>query len=507
MKGSTGLLVALSVFQPVYSADWPQAAGPNGNFIVNEEAVTSFSVSRGENVLWRVPLPNTGQGTVIVSDDRLFVTSHEVINQDAQMGSLMLGLCFDAKNGKELWRREIPGTRETDFSSLFSDNTAASPVVIDQRVVFTNVGGTAKCFDFDGEEQWSHTWTPFGRHHARQHEPMIFDGNVILMHVPRYDLPASVTTKAGSHPLGRGREYWTYLQAYSLATGKRQWQAESATSVHSTSILGQLSGGRHAILTGRGGGHKPPEEPYGISLIDASSGKRIRDSAIAGYAAAQNANWEKDVAHFFIGKEHRSIDLLTGNLLRSTSLNERVSLTSLVNGKYTIPEKTSLFKTRKPITYYTNLIVGDYHYFRSFSGFLIGRVKLSTGKVEYLQVPAQVVRKSGMPDEILPDKTLPNDMKNAAGFRATQDKRNAGTGWGHVSGASPIVVGNYIYFSTMTGMVYVIKWDAKLLDAKALVSISDLGPAGETWSLSSLSYADGKLFARTMKELVCIGVK
>ncbi|MDE0822038.1 MAG: hypothetical protein OSA95_13020, partial [Opitutales bacterium] len=355
--------------------------------------------------------------------------------------------------------------------------------------------------------QWSHTWTPFGRHHARQHEPMIFDGNVILMHVPRYDLPASVTTKAGSHPLGRGREYWTYLQAYSLATGKRQWQAESATSVHSTSILGQLSGGRHAILTGRGGGHKPPEEPYGISLIDASSGKRIRDSAIDGYAAAQNANWEKDVAHFFIGKEHRSIDLLTGNLLRSTSLNERVSLTSLVNGKHTTTEKTSLFKTRKPITYYTNLIVGDYHYFRSFSGFLIGRVKLSTGKVEYLQVPAQVVRKSGMPDEILPDKTLPNDMKNAAGFRATQDKRNAGTGWGHVSGASPIVVGNYIYFSTMTGMVYVIKWDAKLLDAKALVSISDLGPAGETWSLSSLSYADGKLFARTMKELVCIGVK
>jgi hypothetical protein len=134
-------------------------------------------------------------------------------------------------------------------------------------------------------------------------------------------------------------------------------------------------------------------------------------------------------------------------------------------------------------------------------------VKLSTGKVEYLQVPAQVVRKSGMPDEILPDKTLPNDMKNSSGFRATQDKRNAGTGWGHVSAASPIVVGSHIYFPTMTGMVYVIEWDAKVLDAKALISISDLGPAGETWSLSSLSYANGKLFARSMKELLCIGVK
>ena len=38
-----------------------------------------------------------------------------------------------------------------------------------------------------------------------------------------------------------------------------------------------------------------------------------------------------------------------------------------------------------------------------------------------------------------------------------------------------------------------------------MVSISDLGKAGETWSLSGLAYADGKLYARTMKELLCIG--
>jgi len=57
----------------------------------------------------------------------------------------------------------------------------------------------------------------------------------------------------------------------------------------------------------------------------------------------------------------------------------------------------------------------------------------------------------------------------------------------------------------MVGVVYVIKWNAKKLDEKALISISDLGKAGETWSLSGLAYADGKLYARTMKELLCIG--
>ena len=149
--------------------------------------------------------------------------------------------------------------------------------------------------------------------------------------------------------------------------------------------------------------------------------------------------------------------------------------------------------------------MGDYHYFRSFNGFLIGRVQLSTGRVEYLQVPVQVVRKKGRPDEMLWTKHLPNDMKNAGGFRATQDKRNAGSGWGHVTAAPPIVVGKHIYWPTMAGTVYVLEWNAKTLGASALTALSDLGPAGETWCLSSLTYAQGCLYGRTLKELVCFG--
>ena len=97
-------------------------------------------------------------------------------------------------------------------------------------------------------------------------------------------------------------------------------------------------------------------------------------------------------------------------------------------------------------------------------------------------MPAQVVREPGGKEQKLWGETLPNDMRNADGFRATMDKRNAGSGWGHVSSAPPIVVGDLIYFPTMVGMVYVIKWNAQNLDERALVSISDLGKAGETWS-------------------------
>ena len=85
------------------------------------------------------------------------------------------------------------------------------------------------------------------------------------------------------------------------------------------------------------------------------------------------------------------------------------------------------------------------------------------------------------------------------------DKRAKGDGWGHVTSASPIAVNNLIFFTTMIGTVYVIDSSAEVFDEKALVSVSDLGPAGKTWSLSSLSYSSGKLFHRSLKEVVCIG--
>ncbi|TWT98447.1 outer membrane protein assembly factor BamB family protein [Stieleria varia] len=511
MKRTLALLILFFLVAcDVIAQTWPQAAGPSGDFVADGSAVSDFSVSLDKNVLWTTPLPSTGQGTPVVVDGKVFLTSHAAISADSETGSDILGMCFDAKTGVELWRREIPGTRETDLSSLFSDNTAASPVATEHAVCFINVGGTLVTFDLDGNELWRSVWTPFGRHHARGHEPMLHDGHVILMHVPRTDLPISATTKAGAQPLGTDYELWTRLQAYDLATGKRSWIADAGTSVHCTSILQTLPNGHHAILTGRGGGHQPPEKPYGLSLIDASNGHSIWDREIPGYAAHQNVCWDGRRIACMIGSEHCTLDAMTGKEILRASLLDNVSICRHIDGHYVTQHNQSLSATKqraRGITYQTNCLVGDYHYFLAHHDHLVGRVNVQSGKVEYLQVPVQVIRNPGKSDELLWDKALPNDMKNADGFLATQDKRNAGSGWGHVSAASPIVVGDLIYMPTMVGTVYVLRWNADDLNADALVSISDLGPAGETWSLSSLAYADGRLYARTLKQLICIGLE
>ena len=486
-------------------ADWPQASGPEGNFQIAGEAVTEFSVSLGKNVKWKAPLPSTGQGGVVVVGDRIFVTSHEEVHADTELGSGILGLCFDASNGDELWRRTIPGVRETDLSSLFSDNTAATPVADQRNVVFVNVGGSVQGFDHSGELKWSQRWTPFGRHHARQHEPFILGDSVIISRVNLDDLPLVVTTKPGAAKLGRGVEYWNRLQARDLGTGELKWIGAAGSSVHSTSMSGRFADGNVGIVTGRGGGHQPPEEPYGLSMLNGDDGTIRWERSIPRYAAHQNAVWNSDCVTAFAGDEHLTLDASTGKTIQKVSLRQDVFVTRQVDGDYETQRVKQLTRFRKPLTYQSNVLVGDYHYFRAHQDYLVGRVHIPSGKVEYLQVPVQVNRSPGENEVVSWDDAVENDMKNVDGFRVTRDRRNAGDGWGHVSAASPIVVGDYLYMPTMLGIVYVLKWQAERLDGNALVSVSDLGPLGQTWSLSSLSFADGYLYARTLKHLICIG--
>ena len=69
---------------------------------------------------------------------------------------------------------------------------------------------------------------------------------------------------------------------------------------------------------------------------------------------------------------------------------------------------------------------------------------------------------------------------------------------------APTVVNDRIYFTSMTGLVYVLDANAKTLDRSAILAVNDLGPVGETWTVNSITYANGRLYHRTMKEVICI---
>ena len=85
------------------------------------------------------------------------------------------------------------------------------------------------------------------------------------------------------------------------------------------------------------------------------------------------------------------------------------------------------------------------------------------------------------------------------------DKRSKGNGWGHVAAPTPSVAGEQLYVPVQNGTVYVIRWNAEKLNEKAIAAINDLGPAGEAYTRASVSFCDGKAYAHTIRELICIG--
>ena len=105
------------------------------------------------------------------------------------------------------------------------------------------------------------------------------------------------------------------------------------------------------------------------------------------------------------------------------------------------------------------------------------------------------------------NESILSSTKNHRGFEIDGDKRSRRDGWHWLFNGNPIAVNGKIYFTLMNGRVYVIDAKAKNFDESALLSVSDLGEAGKTWSLTTPAFAGGKLYHRTLKQVICIGKK
>jgi hypothetical protein len=123
-------------------------------------------------------------------------------------------------------------------------------------------------------------------------------------------------------------------------------------------------------------------------------------------------------------------------------------------------------------------------------------------------VPVTIIRKPDAPDEPVYGIAQRTTTLNASGQDIAAEDRSRTDGWEIPAfWGSPVAVNDKIYVTTMIGITYVIDSKAPVLDASALLAVNDLGPSGETWSLNSVSYDEGRLYHRSLKEVICIGVK
>jgi outer membrane protein assembly factor BamB len=487
--------------------NWPQGPGPNFDFTAPAaDLPDAWSVALDQNIAWRVPLPETGQSTPVIWGDRIFLSTMKPAGGEASIGKDIVAYCFAAKDGSLLWKREISGSYQTRLSGPFGDASSPAPVTDGQSVWFLNPTGKLVCFDLDGNPRWSKAVTSVNRT-----RPVLFEGKIIF-HRQVY-LPTA-EGKFGHENKNAGLEKWTQLQALDAATGEPAWLSSCGVNMGCVPLVQRLQDGSTVLVVGRGGGHGPPEKPTGVSMIRADNGETLWSLELAGFMSTQTYPIVDDQALIFHKGEHLWVDAKSGTISRRASIVDAVPVRRhTASRRKTLTEKLGGKKPRS-ITQQSNLRVGNYHYFRSYTANYLGRVNIQTGAVSYLELPLQVLREPGKPEQTLWPKAgtkksiaatiRQNSVRNSQGFQVMGDARAVQNGWGHSASPLPSACGNRLYVPILCGMVFVIQADAPSLDESAVLSISDLGPLGEAFTRASISTDGSRLYGHTIRELIAI---
>lgn len=199
MKTPTQLLFLACIslgLSGLHAENWPMWRGARGDGTSMESGLLE-SWSPTQNVRWKAPLPDRGNSTPVVWNDRVFIT--QAIEKTGQR----LLLCFDRKTGKQLWEA---GTlyREPELTHGTNPFCSASLATDGERVIVFFASAGVFCYDMQGRELWKRT--DLGKQHhiwGNGTSPVIAGDRVFLN-------------------FGPGEK--TALYAFDKTTGKTLWQ-------------------------------------------------------------------------------------------------------------------------------------------------------------------------------------------------------------------------------------------------------------------------------------------
>lgn len=215
-------LVILLAGTFLHAADWPRFRGPNGTGIDTTSTNLPTEFSPTKNNVWKSAVP-FGRSSPVIVGNRLFLTASE--------GEMLVTLCYDTRNGRLLWRRDV---KRVHNQKVFRANDAASPSATADAtavyVFFADLGLIA--YTHDGKELWRHPLGPFDNFYGMSSSPVVEGETVVLL----------CDHNAGS-----------FLLAVDKTTGKQRWKTERPGMAMGWSIPmihTPASGPREVIVTG-----------------------------------------------------------------------------------------------------------------------------------------------------------------------------------------------------------------------------------------------------------------
>ncbi len=194
--------------------NWPQWRGSQGSGN-STGAGPLIKWGPGENVKWRTELPEPGNSTPVVWDDRVFITQPQT---ELQQRSLF---CLNRQTGREIWRRGI--TYELpEASHKTNPYCSASPATDGERVVAWFGSAGLCCWDFEGNELWRRDFGPQEHMWGYGSSPILHEDLCILMFGP------------GTHE---------FLLAVDKTTGETRWRVDALSDAAERALSGAENDG------------------------------------------------------------------------------------------------------------------------------------------------------------------------------------------------------------------------------------------------------------------------
>ena len=257
--------------------NWPSFRGPAASGVAEKQSLPDRWDGKGQNILWRTPIPGLAHSSPIVWGDRIFVSTAISSRAGATFRPGLYGdgdasddrtsqrwmiYAIDKRSGKMLWERVAYQGQPVDKRHIKSTYASSTPAT-DGKVVVAWFGSQGVyAYDVDGNFRWkvdlgrldagaydipSYEWGPAS-------SPIFWNGLVILQcdtqhnsfilalkaetgeiawrterdELPSWGTPNVVTTSAGAELVTNGSNF---IRGYDPRTGKELWRLGSSSKI------------------------------------------------------------------------------------------------------------------------------------------------------------------------------------------------------------------------------------------------------------------------------------
>jgi outer membrane protein assembly factor BamB len=154
---------------------WPSFRGPHGNGIAgHDKAPLKWDGAKGENILWKKPIPKVGTNSPIVWGDRVFVAGSDDASRDIY--------AYDAKTGNLVWTGETALVSGT-LPKVMDGTTFTAPTLTTdgERVYGVFATGDVVAFNAaDGKKAWARNLGAFKNQYGHASSLILHRGLLLV---------------------------------------------------------------------------------------------------------------------------------------------------------------------------------------------------------------------------------------------------------------------------------------------------------------------------------------